>query len=182
MILISSSLESLLNAPVPSWSIAVFTGVAWLIQRAAKRFVRLWAALTLPATVLHEFAHWLVGYCLAAQPVNFSLWPKRVSATSWRLGAVGFTRLRWWNGGAVALAPLLWVLVLTAIFKKAPQLPQLLNLKIACLAGFGIVWLWIAVAPSRSDWALAVENWFSALLFLGLWVFGLSLFWISYRF
>jgi hypothetical protein len=170
---VSTSFQTFLALQVPSWFLIILIPLAWLIQHSIKRFVRTWALLTLPATVLHEFAHWLVGYVLVAQPVNFNIWPKRISNTAWRLGYVGFARLRWWNGGAVALAPLCWTLLITVLLRQVNQVPKQLTVQLSVLASFAVVWLWIAVAPSKSDWQLAGEYWASALLFLGCWVAAL---------
>jgi hypothetical protein len=162
--------ENVLALQIPSWTLTVFVGLAWLLQHALKRFVRTWALLTLPATIFHEFAHWLVGYILVAEPVTFSFWPKRVGASSWRLGYVGFAKLRWWNGGPVALAPLCWILLLGLLYTRANQLPKQLTIQTSLLFGFILVWLWIAVAPSKSDWQLALEYWVSGSIFLAGWV------------
>lgn len=161
-----------MDADVPRWTIAAFAAAFWLLQRVLRRSVRLWALLTLPATVLHESAHALVGLLSAARPSSWSLWPRRVGATSWRLGYVGFTNLRWWNGGAVALAPLGWALALVALYRYAPiatMVPTALPLGASLFCGAGLVWVGIAVAPGRSDWLLAGRHWPSALAFLAAW-------------
>ena len=158
-----------LDTELPRWTIAVFAAVFWLMQRGLRRSVRLWALVTLPATMLHELAHALVGLMLSARPASWSLWPRRVGTTAWRLGYVGFTNLRWWNGGAVALAPLAWALVIAAIARQAPEVPMRLPLAWSAGLGVALVWLWIAVAPGRSDWTLARQYWLSALCFLGAW-------------
>jgi hypothetical protein len=161
----------ILETEIPSWTVALFAAIFWAVQHALKRFVRVWALVTFPATVLHELAHAAVGWVLAAQPTSLSLWPKRVGATAWRLGSVGFQNLRWWNGGAVALAPLVWLLLIVFLARNSPSLPVDLTLR-ACLAlAIASIWLWIAVAPSRSDWKLAFGYWPSATLFLTLWFF-----------
>jgi hypothetical protein len=164
------TLEHFFAIQIPSWTLVFFIALAWWLQHSLKRFVRTWALLTLPATILHEFAHWLIGYIFFAQPVNFNFWPKRVGASSWRLGYVGFAKLRWWNGGAVALAPLCWILLLATLFKQTNQLPKQLTVQMSVMAGLIIVWLWIAVAPSKSDWQLARDHWASGIIFLVGWV------------
>jgi hypothetical protein len=160
---------------ISSWTIALFAALFWLIQYSLKRFVRLWALLTLPATLLHELAHTLVGVVLAARPTSMSLWPRRVSATGWRLGFVAFQRLRWWNGGAVALAPLIWLLLIFGLVRHVPMLPPKVSVQTGLALGVGSIWLWIAFAPSRSDWKLAIGYWPSALAFLLLWTTSLYL-------
>ncbi len=156
---------------VPLWSALVFAGLFWLIQYGLRHRVRTWALLCFPATVLHEFAHGLVGFILGAQPATFDLWPKRVSATAWRLGYVSFTRLTRWRAGAVALAPLLWVWPLLLINNAAIVLPKSVSVGHSAMIGAGIVWTWLAVAPSKNDWQLAIKNPLGAMLFCALWAF-----------
>jgi hypothetical protein len=161
---------------VPIWTAAIFFIAFWLLLRSLNRFVRLWALLNLPATFLHELAHAFVGLISGARPTRLSLWPKKVSSTSWRLGAVGFTRLRWWNGGAVTLAPLLWLLLLSLLVKDLPSLDASLSLQASIVVGVSAVWLCHAVLPSRTDWSQALEYWPSAVLFLAAW--GYVLHWL----
>jgi hypothetical protein len=158
---------------VPIWTSAIFFIAFWLVLRSVIRFMRLWALLNLPATFLHELAHALVGAISGAQPTRMSLWPKKIGATSWRLGSVGFTRLRWWNGGAVTLAPLLWLLLLGIFIKDLPSLGNSLSLQASIALGVSVVWLCHAVLPSRTDWAQALEYWPSAIVFLAAWGFAL---------
>lgn len=157
----------------PIWAVLPTAAALWLLQHALKRWVPLWAVITLPATALHEMAHAVVGLLSGARPSSMTLWPQRVSASSWRLGGVGFLNLRWWNGGAVALAPLLWLLVISVLVRLVaagqPLLPDEMTPAGVLLTAAGVVWLWIAVAPSRSDWQLALRHWPSAIAFLGLW-------------
>jgi hypothetical protein len=158
---------------VPIWTTAIFFIAFWLLLRAASRFIRLWALLNLPATFLHELAHAIVGMALGAQPTVMSLWPKTVGATSWRVGSVGFTHLRWWNGGAVTLAPLLWLILLSIAIKDIPSLGETISLQASIAIGIITVWLWNAVSPSRTDWSLALQYWPSAMVFLAAWGYGL---------
>ena len=167
----------MLETELPSWTAIVVAALFWAFQHVVRRYVRLWALVTLPATILHEAAHALVGLVTGARPSSFNLWPQRVSATSWRLGYVGFLNLRWWNGGAVALAPLVWLLVIIAVsgalrrtmMHDHAALPPTLPVAAIAMLGVGVVWLWIAVAPGRTDWTLALRYWPSAMVFLVLW-------------
>jgi hypothetical protein len=167
-------MTSLLATQVPIWVTAILFVIFWLSLNALSRFVRLWAFLTLPATFLHELSHGFVGLLLGAQPSSVSLWPKKVTATAWRLGYVGFARLRWWNGGAVTLAPLLWLLLIGVCIKELALLTTLLGapftLKTSILLSIALIWLTIAFTPSRTDWKRALTYWPSALAFLALWV------------
>jgi hypothetical protein len=64
------------------------------------------AVLSLPGTMAHELAHFIVGALLLAKPHRFSVWPKAV-AGGWRLGSVSFGNIGLLNGVFVAFAPLL---------------------------------------------------------------------------
>jgi hypothetical protein len=81
-----------------------------LIFVALLRAVRnsMWriALLSLPGTIAHELAHFVVGLLLLAKPRGFSIWP-RAQGHSWRLGSVSFGNIGLLNGALVALAPLL---------------------------------------------------------------------------
>ena len=64
------------------------------------------ALLSLPGTIAHELAHYVVGALLLAKPRGFSIWPTAQGRT-WRLGQVSFGNIGLLNGAFVALAPLL---------------------------------------------------------------------------
>lgn len=65
------------------------------------------AIFVLPGTFIHELLHFMVGLILNARPVSFSVWPRKSGPAAWTMGSVGFTNVRWYNGAAVGLAPLL---------------------------------------------------------------------------
>ncbi len=65
------------------------------------------AIFVLPGTFVHEMLHFVVGLVLNAKPVSFSVWPRKSGASTWTMGSVGFSNVRWYNGLAVGLAPLL---------------------------------------------------------------------------
>jgi hypothetical protein len=167
-----------LASALPNWTILVFALLFWGLQRGLRPYVPVWSFITLPATALHELAHALVGFLLLARPSSWSLWPRRVSASSWRLGSVGFLALTWWNGGAIALAPLVWLLFIISGLHFLPALPTSVSLQTSIVSGISLVWLWIAVAPGRSDWSLARRYWLSSTVFLVGWalaLYGLAL-------
>ncbi len=169
-------MTTFLSKQIPSWSLAIVVIVFWLFQHSLKRHIRTWALLTLPATFLHELAHWIVGAILQANPTAMSLWPKKLGANSWRLGYVSFTDLRWWNAGPVALAPLIWFVLIVALLRHLPAMPTVLTITQGLWLGVGLVWLWIAVAPGSSDWSLAWKNAFSSIAFLSLW--AIAIYWL----
>jgi len=89
--------------PAEAWLLvglwlAVFEGG----QRA---FWRL-ALLSMPGTILHEAAHFVVGLLLGARPRSFDVLPER-SKTGWTLGSVELTRTNLFNAAPACLAPLL---------------------------------------------------------------------------
>ncbi len=159
----------MLDIEVPRLAALVFALLAFALQHALRRRVLLWAILTLPATLLHELAHLAVGLVTGARPSSFNLLPRRIDATRWRLGYVGFTRLRWWNGGAVALAPLAGLPVLGLLARPVASVPATLTLAASAATGVVIVWMLIAIAPGLTDWTLAARCWPSAIVFLTAW-------------
>lgn len=80
--------------------------VAIVLMRASSR-LGMWpyALLSLPGTLAHESAHFIVALLLAAQPSFPSLIPQR-TAHGWRLGSVTF-RAGVVRSVPIALAPLL---------------------------------------------------------------------------
>jgi hypothetical protein len=166
-------ITNLLAKQIPSWSLVFFVLIFWFIQHKLKRHIRIWALLTLPATFLHELAHWIVGAALQANPTAMSLWPKKLGSSAWRLGYVSFTDLRWWNAGPIALAPLIWFVLIVVLFKHLPAIGAVLSVAQALWLGVGLVWLWIAVAPGSSDWSLAWKNALSSSVFLLAWAFAI---------
>lgn len=92
-----------LNGFIPSLLLAA-TFLALLLY--ARRSPWGLTVLALPGTLAHELLHYIVGLLLRAQPVGFSLWPRRTGKT-WRLGEVSFARAGIFNSAFIAFAPLL---------------------------------------------------------------------------
>lgn len=65
------------------------------------------ALVNVPGTILHETAHFLVGYLLNAQPCNFTILPRRSVEGGYVMGAVGFRNITFYNAVPSAMAPLL---------------------------------------------------------------------------
>src|ERR1700693_440930 len=76
------------------------------ILRALRNSMWRVALLSLPGTIAHELAHFVVGFLLLAKPHGFSIWP-RSRGNTWTLGSVSFGNIGLLNGAFVALAPLL---------------------------------------------------------------------------
>ena len=64
------------------------------------------AVVNIPGTVLHETAHFLVGFMLNAKPTTFTLWPK-LRDGAYVMGSVGFRNVKFYNAFPSAMAPLL---------------------------------------------------------------------------
>lgn len=62
--------------------------------------------VNIPGTVLHETAHFLVGFILNAQPASFNLFPKKRD-DAYVMGSVGFRNIKFYNAFPSAMAPLL---------------------------------------------------------------------------
>jgi hypothetical protein len=88
---------------VPS---VLLLSVFYALLRAMRDSMWRIALLSLPGTIAHELAHYIVGALLLAKPHGLSVWPK-VAGRSWRLGAVSFGNIGLLNGVFVAFAPLL---------------------------------------------------------------------------
>jgi len=98
-----------LPVPPPGFLPSIAVAVVWVLLLQASRASMLGLAiLALPGTVAHELSHLVVGFLLMAKPSGFSVWPKR-SSRNWMLGSVTFRRINLFNGGAVTLAPLLFL-------------------------------------------------------------------------
>lgn len=118
---------------------------------------RLYFWLNLPGVLAHELAHYFVALLLRARPQSIDLVPVR-QGNHWRLGSVTFAP-RWWNGGFVALAPLLllpagWLIAVTTQTHAWST-----QLGMGYLAGSLLRWGW----PSSTDWGIVAEYPFGAL-------------------
>ena len=135
---------------VPSLALAM---LIWLVTSLHPLFFVFSAA----GTLCHELAHFSVGLLLGAEPVGFSIVPRRTGRT-WELGSVSFANLRWYNAAPAALAPLfvLCVPLLVAWWRtRAPWRfgPADLGLTLLLAPQFLSFW------PSPVDWRLALRSW-----------------------
>lgn len=126
---------------------------------------------TAAGTLCHELAHFLVGLVVGARPVSLTIIPRKAGGggrqVHWQLGAVAFSRLRWYNAAPAALAPLLIVVLPLAVAwwrtRGAWQwLP--VDLAIACL----LAPQWLSCWPSATDWRLAARSWPCLLIIFAL--------------
>ncbi len=130
---------------------------------STRRLPWLFFWLTLPDTLAHEFSHWLVALLLQGHPQLPRLGP-RSQGQRWILGSVRCQHLRFYNAIPIALAPLLWLLVLPLLLKEAP--PPSLHLRFF-LWSAAISQCLLAAWPSLEDWKLAWHSGWPSLA-LGL--------------
>lgn len=126
----------------------------------------LYALLRLPSTLLHELAHFLVGWLLFAKPTRISLWPQH-NGTALQFGHVAFSHLRWYNAAPVYLAPLINAYVAYRLLIQTPfsfDGAWVVGWLAGCLVQGGM--------PSGSDWAGAGRSLMAwAVLALAGWLF-----------
>jgi hypothetical protein len=135
---------------LPSLALAV---LLWIVTSAHPLFF-LFSAL---GTLCHELAHFSVGLLLGAEPVNFSIIPRR-SGRIWELGSVTFANLRWYNAAPAALAPFLVLLLPIAVAWWRTRGdwhfgPLDLALTLVLAPQFLSFW------PSPVDWKLSLRSW-----------------------
>ena len=66
--------------------------------------------INIPGTLLHESAHFIVGYLLNASPSSFDLFPKR-QGDYYVMGSVSFKNIQFYNAIPASLAPLLLLVI-----------------------------------------------------------------------
>jgi hypothetical protein len=146
----SCGLGEILLYLAPSMALAF---LLWIVTAAHPLFF----VFSVVGTFCHELAHFGVGLLLGAEPVNFSIIPRR-SGRNWELGSVTFANLRWYNAAPAALAPLLVLSLPIAVAwwrtRGAWQFgPADLALTLLLAPQFISFW------PSPVDWKLALRSW-----------------------
>jgi len=152
-------------AHLPAWTCALAEIALYLVPSLALAFL-LWMAtrahpvfflFSAVGTLCHELAHFSVGLLLGAEPIGFTIVPRRKGRT-WELGAVTFSNLRWYNAAPAALAPFLVLLVPLAVGwwrTRAPWHFGPADLALTLLLAPQFLSFW----PSPVDWKLAVRSW-----------------------
>jgi hypothetical protein len=152
--------------------LAYLVGLAamlWVLNQA-KRSFWLCALLALPGTLCHETCHWVVGKLLNAQPVHFTVLPRR-EGHGFVLGAVAFRHLRWYNAFFVGMAPLLLLpLAYGLLLWRLGSQPSLGWPEAAML--FLLANLVFAALPSWQDVRIAVRSPIGWLLLAGALAWG----------
>lgn len=149
-----------------STAIAIYLAPAVVLAlalHAVRRANVLFAALTLPGTLMHELLHCAAGILSLARPHSITLWPEQLPDGQYRLGAAYFLNVRWWNAAFVGLAPLAALPLAAGV--------AALRVDSARPLGTSDVVLWILLAqlidaawPSRTDWQLSLRSWPLAVL------------------
>lgn len=122
----------------------------------------------LTGTICHELAHLCVGLLTGARPASFSIIPLRVGST-WVLGSVVLTNVRWYNAAPAALAPFLILILplLVAYWRtRAGVRFEMIDLILALVLAPQFLSFW----PSAADWKIAIRSWpYLALGVLAWW-------------
>ena len=130
----------------------------WLLLKGLSGRTVIYSILALPGTFLHELLHLIVGGLTNAQPVSFSLLPRRDHAGRLILGNVGFANVRWYNALPTALAPLLglYVTLLVAAYRVENGYQfKAEDIVIWCLLAPQFSSMW----PSLTDWKVSLRAW-----------------------
>lgn len=125
----------------------------WVLMLKARSSLTVLILVTLPATLVHELAHWLVAFLLGARPSFPSVVPRKEDNGSWSLGSVKF-RPGMLTAGVVALAPLL-LLAPLAIWGLWFLAPGSVGTELARGLVFGFV-AWGSI-PSSTDWEISLR-------------------------
>lgn len=149
--------------------VAVSVLVALMSARGAAKVV-FW---NLPATLVHELAHWSVALVTGCRPGIPSLWPKRLPSGAWQLGSVSFTA-RPGPGAWVALAPLfLGLAAVWGLFVRDQTGAVLQEALIGGVCGY-LAW---GSLPSSQDWAVAAKYPIGTVSVLLVYLCGAWLLW-----
>lgn len=111
-----------------------------------------WAALRLPSTFLHEFAHWFVAAVQGGKPRIVSLRPRVEEDGSVSLGYTVWGDLALGPVGRmlVAFAPFGWLFVAMIVARTTLTEPQTL------LSGLG--WLWLSLLLAGAGLRLSASD------------------------
>lgn len=141
------------------------TGTIFWVLRLVRYSPQLYPVVWFVSSAAHELSHLLIGLVFLARPVSFSVIPRRsTDGAGWRLGAVGFTRLRWWNQLLVGLAPLV-LLPPLAVWLLVDSLSLPLLSWLSTVMKFGAMQCFVGSWPSPPDWAY---TWRTIVILLGL--------------
>lgn len=130
------------------WVESQFFVIIAFLQQLGLSFNNAYALTTLPGTILHELAHYIVALCFSADPGNFNIIPDGEN-----LGSVTFYPTSV-NAASVALAPFLLaplVLKLAIVGARANSILFIGGIIYVCACA------WTACLPSSPDWQIALS-------------------------
>jgi hypothetical protein len=134
------------------------SAIIWLLLTGLSGRTALYSILSLPGTFLHELLHLTAGIVTNAQPVSFSLLPKRDRRGKLILGSASFANIRWYNALPTALAPLLgiYITLLAAAYRvDGGYAFKPADIIIWCLLAPQFTSMW----PSSTDWKISFKSW-----------------------
>lgn len=85
--------------------VILVTALVLLLFRLMRSRFWVFFHLTFLSTLMHELSHYIVALILNGRPSGMSIFPER-NGNHYVLGKVEATNIRWYNGTAIALAPL----------------------------------------------------------------------------
>ncbi|MFI3241386.1 MAG: hypothetical protein R3Y43_02330 [Alphaproteobacteria bacterium] len=147
--------------------LVLFVIVLSNLINSSYRSLYLSALINVPGTALHEMMHFFVGGALNAQPVRFSIFPKKDEYGNYVMGAVGFKNITFYNAIPSALAPLL--LLPIGFFVNRYLLPVITPSFFNYIFYLLLQTVIIQNAmPSSTDFKVAFKNKFGVLLYMVL--------------
>ncbi len=141
-------------APVLAYLLALSLAL-WVMNQARRSFWLI-SLLALPGTFCHELCHWIMGKVLNAEPVRFTVVPRR-EGRGYILGAVSFANLRWYNAFFVGLAPLLLLPLAYGLFILRLQAQPSFSWPEAAMVFF-LANLVFGALPSGQDLRIAARS------------------------
>jgi len=133
-------------------------GILALVIRSTRRWIYVFAFLTVSATLIHEFLHYAVGAVLGARPTSLSIIPRRSGPERFTLGSVTFANANWFNSAPAALAPFLGIPLILGVAwwrVRAGWEFSVVDLALWTFLAPQMLSCW----PSMADWRLATRSW-----------------------
>ena len=118
-----------------------------------RRIPSLLSLLVWPGTVLHELAHWVIGYVLAGRPTRLRVLPRR-EGTTWIFGSVVCLRITQWNAFPIAIAPVLVAWPAMLLYQYGGE--GLGDERVFAYIATGV--LLFSAMPSRTDLWIAISR------------------------
>ncbi len=144
------------------------------LKNSTYRSMYMSAIINIPGTILHEAMHYVVGGLLNAQPVNFSVWPKKDNMGNYVMGSVGFKNITFYNALPATMAPLL--LLIMGFYINRYLLPLIEPSFVSYILYILLQTIIIENAiPSRVDFAVAFRHKLGLLMYIILFALGFGL-------